>query len=872
MLIHELQKRVLLCDGGMGTLIQARNLDPEKDFLGLENCLEILLYTQPAVIQDIHRAYLKVGADCIETNTFGANQVVLSEYNFHELDLSSVTVANAKAPLNTVYQLNLTAALLAREIAQEFAAPERPRFVLGSMGPGTKLPSLGQISYAELVDAYVDQARGLLDGKVDAFLLETNADLLTIKAVIQACRIAKVERNDTLTPIFAQVTLEASRRTLIGSDINCVVATLAAMKVDGIGLNCGLGPAEMFESIRNLSEVWPGLISVMPNAGLPLVNHGEITYPLTADELAQWHRRLIEECGVNLVGGCCGTTPDHIAAVRKMLDQRLSSKPKMRRVMLEAAVSSSFISVPLRQENAVFSIGERTNANGSKLFREFLCAERFDNLLSIAKEQAKQGAHALDVCVAYAGRNEAADMERFILLLRGQVETPLVIDSTEPNVIEAGLKLLGGKSIINSINFEDGEWKNTAILKIAQQFGAAVIGLTIDESGMAKTVNHKIEIAKRLYEIAVKRYQLFPADLLIDPLTFTIGTGSFDDREHGINTLNAIQQISQIFPECSTLLGVSNISFGLQPAAREVLNSIFLHHARKVGLTAAVIHQAKIVPLHTIPQMQAEAAEDLIFNRWRNGRDPLQYFIELFTETTKKERKKLRSKTVAEALAQCIIEGNKQDLEPLLKEALLKYSPLEIVNSYLLPGMRTVGELFALGQTQLPFVLQSAETMKAAITYLEPMMQSTENKYRGVLILATVKGDVHDIGKNLVDIILANNGFKIINLGIKQPIENMLAVLREHQADAIGMSGLLVKSTMIMKENLEIMRSLGVDIPVILGGAALTRNFVEQECRSAYGNNSVYYARDAFDGLKLMDQIVTNRFKITHKCASSSSD
>lgn len=857
MLIDELQKRVLLCDGGHGTLLQALNLDVKKDLLGLENCFEILSYTRPEIMQDLHRAYLQVGADCIETDTFGANQVVLAEYNFSELDLSSFKIAHA-APLNTVYQLNLTAAELAREVAQEFATPERPRFVLGSMGPGTKLPSLGQIAYDELVDAYVDQARGLLDGKVDAFLLETNADLLTIKALLQACRIAKGERHDTTTPIFAQVTLDASHRTLIGSDINCIVTSLAAMKVDGIGLNCGLGPAEMFAPVRNLSEVWPGLISVMPNAGLPIVNNGSITYPLTPDELAAWQKRFIEECGVNLVGGCCGTTPAHIAAVRKMLDQRADTKPKTRAVILEPAVSSAFVSVPIHQENAVFAIGERTNANGSKQFRELLCAEKFDDLLAIAKEQEKQGSHALDVCVAYAGRREVTDMEHFISLLRGQVQTPVVIDSTEPKVIAAGLKLLGGKSIINSINFEDGEEKTTTVLNIARQFGAAVIGLTIDEEGMAKGVERKIAIAKRLYETAVTRHQLAPADLFIDPLTFTICTGSADDREHGINTLAAIRQISQMFPECQTLLGVSNVSFGLKPEAREVLNSIFLHHAREAGLTAAVIHRAKILPLHLIPKEQAEAAEDLIFNRWREKRDPLQHFIGLFAGVTKKEQKKLRSKKIGEALAECIIEGNKQELELLLKEALVQYSPLEIINAHLLPGMKTVGELFASGQTQLPFVLQSAETMKAAITCLEPFMQQGEKQYRGVMILATVKGDVHDIGKNLVDIILSNNGFKIINLGIKQPLENIVAALKEHQADALGMSGLLVKSTLIMKENLIALRELGINLPIILGGAALTREFVEGECRNAYGCDHVYYAGDVFDGLKWMEEIIKN--------------
>jgi len=855
MLLQELKKRVLLCDGAHGTLLQAYNFDVTQDLLGLENCFEILNYTRPSVIQDIHRAYLNAGADCIETDTFGANNVVLSEYQFSKLDLSSLKIPSARAALNTIYQLNLTAAWLAREVVQEFSTLEHPRFVLGSIGPGTKLPSLGQIAYDELVAAYLDQARGLLDGKIDAFLLETHADLLTLKAVIQACRIAKAERRDITTPIFAQVTLAASQRTLIGSDINCIVAALAAMKVDGIGLNCSLGPAEMFAPLKDLGAIWPGFISVMPNAGLPVINDNIVTYSLTPEELAAWHERFIAECGVNLVGGCCGTTPEHIARVRDMLNKRVTPKPRSRCIGLNAEISSSFMAVPLRQENAVFAIGERTNANGSKIFRDFLCAEKFDDLLAIAKEQAKQGAHALDICVAYAGRNEASDMTRLISLLRGQVSIPLIIDSTDVQVISAGLKLLGGKSVINSINFEEGDEKCAAILKLAQQFGAAVIGLTIDEKGMAKNLAHKIAIAQRLYDVAVKRYQLAPGDLFIDPLTFTIATGSEDDRGHGINTLNAIRQIKRLFPQCQTLLGVSNISFGLQPQAREVLNSVFLHHAIQAGLTSAVINQAKIVPLHVISQEQMQAAEDLIFNRWRE-RDPLQRFIELFADIKQKEQKKKPPQNIAAALVQCVVEGNKQDLEALLNQALQQYLPLDIVNLHLLSGMKTVGHLFAEGRTQLPFVLQSAETMKAAITYLEPQLRQLDKRYRGTLVLATVQGDVHDIGKNLVDIILSNNGFKIINLGIKQPLESIIAAFKEHRADAIGMSGLLVKSTLIMRENLAALRNLGIDIPVILGGAALTRSFVEQECRQAYGSDKVFYAEDAFAGLRLMEEVI----------------
>ncbi|OGT21339.1 MAG: hypothetical protein A3C55_03370 [Gammaproteobacteria bacterium RIFCSPHIGHO2_02_FULL_42_13] len=839
-ILDQLKQKVLLCDGAHGTLLQQRKFDVKADFLGLENCYDILNQTRPDIITDIHRDYLMAGADCIETDTFSANKIVLADFNI----------------VDKVYELNLTAAKLTRKIADEFSTDQNPRFVIGSMGPGTKLPSLDQVTYDELVDSYAEQARGLLDGQVDLLLLETHQDLLTLKAAVWGCHIAKQERQSN-TPIFAQVTLESTGTTLVGSDMHCVITSLSALPIDGIGLNCGLGPAEMSEHVKNLSAHWSGFISVMPNAGLPILVDGQTTYPLQPEEFTRWQQRFVNEFGANLIGGCCGTTPKHIAALRVMLDGRKTQQPVARHIISESAVSSLFNSVTLRQENAVFAIGERANANGSKKFRALLCAEDFDSMAAIAKAQTKEGACALDICTAYVGRNEQADMTKFIALLRGQVTLPLVIDSTNVEVIANSLKLLGGKSIINSINFEDGEEKALAIINLAKQFGAAVIGLTIDENGMAKTLRDKIKIAKRLYDFAVTQHQLPASDLLIDHLTFTICTGTDDDREHAITTLEAIKQLSQLLPECQILLGLSNVSFGLTPVARRVLNSVVLHHAQQNGLNAAIMHASKIMPLHKIPDDQLHAAENLIFNRREDNADPLLHFINLLKGQTDTDVKKTALTKIEDVLKQHIIDGNKQNLKQDLDIALKQYSPADVINQILLDGMKTVGEYFGGGQMQLPFVLQSAETMKAAVKYLEPLMTTHTAQSKGTMVLATVKSDVHDIGKNLVDIILSNNGYTVINIGIKQSVQQIIDAAKKHNADVIGMSGLLVNSTIIMKENLEEMQRQQIHIPVILGGAALTRDYVEKDCQQVLGDkNKVYYAKDAFAGLQLMDEIL----------------
>ena len=839
--VAALQQRVLLCDGGTGTLIQARTWDLERDFLGLENCSEVLVLTRPDFIEEVHHAYLAAGADCVETNTFGANRVVLAEFDL--------------APRS--YEINQRAARIARATADRFSTEARPRYVLGSIGPGTKLPSLGHIDYDTLEASYAEQAQGLLDGGVDALLLETHQDLLTLKAAINGCREARSRVGREDVAILAQITVETTGTLLVGSDINAAIVTLAAMGVDGIGLNCATGPAEMAEHIKTLGETWPGLISVMPNAGLPLLVDGHTEYPLGPSELAYWQSRFVEEDGVNLIGGCCGTTPAHIAALRAMLDARPKQAPKTRTVALTPSVASLYTAVPLRQENAIFAIGERSNANGSKKFRDLLNREDWDALTELGREQVKEGSHALDVCVAYVGRPESADMAQVITRYRSQNTVPLMIDSTEIGVLESALKLIGGKPIINSINFEDGEEKAARVLQLARRFGAAVVALTIDEQGMAKEVEHKLAIARRLYEFAVHRHGLPPGDLLFDPLTFTICTGVEEDRRHAISTLDAIAAIRTEMPDCQIMLGLSNVSFGLKPAARAVLNSVFLHHAMARGMTSAIIHVSKIEPLHRIDPQQRAAAEALIFDDHLDGRDPLLHFIGLFKDTGVKEVRKSTATNIEEVLKQRIIDGNRKGLEQDLTRALEKYSPLEIINTLLLDGMRVVGELFGSGQMQLPFVLQSAETMKAAVAHLNQFMEKADGAAKGKLVIATVKGDVHDIGKNLVDIILTNNGYQVINLGIKQPLHAILEAYHAHAADAIGMSGLLVKSTVIMKENLTEMARLGIQAPVLLGGAALTRRYVEQDCCAAYTRaDAVHYAKDAFAGLHLMDAIM----------------
>ncbi len=713
-----------------------------------------------------------------------------------------------------------------------------------------------------MLASYAEQVRGLLDprGGIDGLLIETAQDLLQCKCAVAAATDVQRELGiwdtDRRVPIFVQVTVEATGTMLLGSDIAAALAALDPLPIVGIGLNCATGPREMAEHVRYLSHHSRKLISVVPNAGLPIIENGETLFPLTPQGLATAARQFVEEDGVNIVGGCCGTTPEHVRAVVEAIGTRA---PRERNPEVLSQIASLYSAVDLRQESSVLSIGERTNANGSKRFREMLAAEEWDGLVSWARSEVRSGAHVLDVCVDYVGRDGVADMREVVSRYVQQVSVPLVLDSTQADVLEAGLKLSGGKCIVNSINFEDGEKRLQDVCPLVKRFGAAVIGLTIDEEGMAKTADRKLAIAERLYQRCTETYGIAPTDILFDPLTFTICTGNDDDRRLGLETLDGIRLIAERFPECGLLLGLSNVSFGLKPEARQVLNSVFLHEARERGLTAAILHPSGIRPRHRIPDEQWEAALDLIYDRRREGYDPLLSFIGLFPDDAgPRQRVAMENLTVEEMLRNHIVDGEKRDLEKHLDEALERYTALEIINDHLLGGMKIVGELFGSGQMQLPFVLQSAEVMKQAVGYLEPHMERVEGQVRGKLVLATVKGDVHDIGKNLVDIILTNNGYRVINLGIKQPISNIIDAWIEHEADAIGMSGLLVKSVGVMKENLEELNARGITVPVLVGGAALTRPYAETELRNTY-EGRLYYGKDAFEGLHIMQAIAEGR-------------
>ncbi|HKS89335.1 MAG TPA: methionine synthase [Stellaceae bacterium] len=844
-LLDYLADRVLLCDGAMGTRVQAANLDIDRDFQGHENCTEILNESRPDLIREIHRSYLEAGCDALQTNSFGGSPITLAEFGIAD----------------KAFDLNRRAAELAREAIAEFAHDGRTRFVLGSLGPGTRLPSLGHISYQEVEDALRVQSAGLIAGGIDGLVIETCQDPLQIKAAVNGAKRACAEASQDI-PILVSVTVETTGSLLVGTDIAAAATVIRALDVPVVGLNCATGPREMAEHVKWLGDNWPGHISVQPNAGLPELIDGRTRYPLSPRELAQWLERFVLEDGVNFIGGCCGTEAAHIAALDQMLRRigrdRPRPLPKQRNAAWTPSAASLYGQVPLRQENAYLSIGERCNANGSRAFRRLQEAGDWEGCVEIGREQVKEGSHALDLCTAFVGRDETAEMGEIVSRMRGAINAPLVIDSTEYPVLDAALKLYGGKPIINSINFEDGEEAANKRLTLAKRFGAAVIALTIDEQGMAKEAADKLRIAERLYDFAVNKHGLPASDLLFDPLTFTICTGNADDRRLGLNTLEAIAAIRERMPECQIILGLSNISFGLNPPARQVLNSVFLQHALDRGLTGAILHFSKILPLHRIPEEEVRVAEDLIFDRRRDGYDPLQAFIALFEDRiAEKSEKKGRPEKLEERLAQRIVDGDRQGLEADLDLAMQSYKPLDIINDILLSGMKTVGDLFGAGKMQLPFVLQSAETMKAAVKHLEPFMERVAGQEKGTVVLATVRGDVHDIGKNLVDIILTNNGYRVVNLGIKQPIASILEAAKEHGAQAIGMSGLLVKSTVVMRENLEEMSRQGLDLPVMLGGAALTRRYVEEDCVKAYAAGRVAYARDAFDGLALMDRIVS---------------
>jgi 5-methyltetrahydrofolate--homocysteine methyltransferase len=842
-----LADRVLVADGAMGTMLQAADLTLD-DFEGHEGCNEVLNVTRPDVVRDVHRAYLEAGADCVETNTFGANLGNLGEYGIVE----------------RIREFSEAGAALARQAADEWSTPDRPRFVLGSVGPGTKLPTLGHVSYATLRDAYQENAAGLLAGGVDAIIVETCQDLLQAKAALLGARRAMAERGRDV-PLIGHVTVETTGTMLLGSEIGAALTALQPLGLDLIGLNCATGPAEMTEHLRYLSRHAGVALSVMPNAGLPQLTADGAEYPLTPDELAEALHRFVTEYGAALVGGCCGTTPTHIRAVSQRLR---GAEPARRSAQADAGVSSLYHHTPFAQDASVLMVGERTNANGSKAFREAMLAGDFQSCVEIARDAARDGSHLLDLCVDYVGRDGAADMREIAGRFATASTLPIMLDSTEPAVIEAGLSMLGGRCVVNSVNFEDGDGPGSRyqrVMPIVREHGAAVVALTIDEEGQARTAEWKVRVAGRLIEDLTGRWGMSLSDILLDCLTFPISTGQEETRRDAIETIEAIRQISQRYPGANFTLGVSNVSFGLNPAARQVLNSVFLHECRQAGLTSAIVHASKILPISRIPEEQREVALDLVYDRRREGYDPLQRFIELFegvdaASARASRAEELAALPLAERLARRIVDGEPSGLTEDLDAALVDRPALEIINDTLLEGMKTVGELFGSGQMQLPFVLQSAEVMKAAVAYLEPHMDKADDAGKGTIVLATVKGDVHDIGKNLVDIILSNNGYTVVNIGIKQPVTAILDAAEQHDADAIGMSGLLVKSTVVMKENLEEMSTRGVASrwPVLLGGAALTRAYVEDDLRSAYPGR-VHYARDAFEGLSLMDRVMTEK-------------
>jgi len=856
--LHAPERPVLVFDGAIGTSLQAIGLTAD-DFGGpvLEGCNEHLVISRPDAVREVHRQFLDAGCDVIETDTFGAASVVLAEYGLED---RAVTI-------------NRRAAELARSTASEFSTPDQPRFVAGSMGPTTKLPTLGHIAFDDLRNAYQEQAEGLLAGGVDLFIVETCQDVLQIKSALQGIERA-FSALGVRRPLMVSVTMETTGTILVGSDIAAVVAILEPFPIDVLGLNCATGPEQMKEHIRYLSEHSPFVLSCIPNAGLPENVDGVAHYRLRPMELRMQLLHFVEDLGVQVVGGCCGTTPDHVRALAEMADG-LRPKPRSIRKSLEQSLrpclgyepsaASIYGTAAYHQDQSFLIIGERLNASGSRKVRDLLATEDWDGLVALARGQVKENAHILDVNIDYVGRDGEHDMRELVSRLVTNVTLPLMLDSTEWQKMEAGLKVAGGKSILNSTNYEDGEERFFRVLRLARDYGAGIVIGTIDEQGMARTADAKFDIAKRAYRDAFE-FGIPAREIFYDPLALPISTGIEEDRRNGIETIEAIRRICSNLPGVHVLLGVSNISFGLSPAARITLNSVFLHDCCEAGMDAAIVSPAKILPLAKVSTEHQQVCRDLIHDRRRfDGEacvyDPLTELTRLFEGVSAKETRastaSLKELPIKERLKQYIIDGERIGLEGALDEALGNYPPLEIVNTFLLDGMKVVGELFGSGQMQLPFVLQSAQIMKAAVAYLEPHMEKSEGggSTKAKFLIATVKGDVHDIGKNLVDIILTNNGYQVINLGIKQEVNTIIEAQKVHQADCIAMSGLLVKSTAFMKDNLTAFNEAGIDVPVVLGGAALTPRFVNRDCAEVY-NGKVLYGRDAFTDLHFMDAYV----------------
>ena len=837
-----IESGIFVLDGAMGTAVQAMDIDVHRDYLDRENCTDILTKSRPDIVRKIHDSFLEVGVHAVETNTFGANRLVLSEFD---------SEAGSWA-----YELNVASAKIAREACD---SADGDRFVLGSMGPGTKLISLGQTTWDNMLDSYTEQAKGLIEGGVDAFLIETCQDVLQVKCAINACMsaMASVGKSTDDFPILVSITIETTGTMLVGSDLQTVVHALQPYPILSIGLNCATGPELMEPHVAWLSEHWKGYISIVPNAGLPELVDGCAHFPLSPHAYSTAMKRFVEQYGVNIVGGCCGTTPKHLSAFM----QQIPAVAKRTLKTLMPSATSLYNPVEFKQDTSILIVAERTNANGSRKFKRLLEEEQWDGLVDMAREELEGGSHVLDVCVDYVGRDGVADLDELVGRLVQQVDAPIMLDSTDAKAIEAGLKRAGGRCIVNSINLEDGEQRLDEICPLLQSFGATAVALTIDEEGMAKTARRKVEIAQRLHDLYTKKWGLQSSDMMIDVLTFTIATGMEADRKLAVETLDAIEVISKVLPECGLLLGVSNVSFGLKPTARKVLNSVFLHEAIQRGLTSAIVHASKIMPKHKIADEQWSSAIDLIYDNRTEDFDPLIHFLSLFEEDVAEEEVEQVDLPLHEQLQKYILDGKKEGLERVLEEALRQWPALTIINDYLLAGMKTVGELFGLGQMQLPFVLQSAEVMKRAVSYLEPHMEKGESVGKGKIVLATVAGDVHDIGKNLVDIILSNNGYTVFNIGIRKTIDEIMESCIENNADAVGMSGLLVKSVGVMEKNLHALNSQNITTPVMLGGAALTRHWAESHLRSIY-KGPLYYGRDAFEALSVCDKLVAGKLDV----------
>lgn len=869
-LIDAMHRRVLIWDGAMGTQTQGYDLDIESDYMGCENCPDVLCLSRPDVIEEIHSAYLAAGADVVTTNTFGAAAHTLGEF-----DLA-----------HRAEELAFAGASIARKAADRFSTPDKPRFVAGSLGPGTKLITLGQISFDDMRDSYADAARGLILGGADAVLLETCQDLLQIKAAIAGITKAQASLHiepDSI-PILVSITIEQTGTMLVGPSIEAAIEALRPLPIASLGLNCATGPVEMVRTVRTLASKWDRLITVMPNAGLPALIQGKTIYPLTSQGFHDAMEIFLREGLINAVGGCCGTTPEHIKHLADLVAKTpLGQRPTP--VMIPAC-SSLYSAVEYRQDASFLIVGERCNSSGSRAFKRLLEEQDFEGICSLAKNQVKDGSHILDVNVDVAGRNGPEDMHQVISRLVRQADAPLMLDSTYPGVIESGLKSAGGKCIINSANFEDGQDKFDQFCKLAKDYGAALVIGTIDEDpleAMARTADRKLEIATRAINRATQVHGLKVSDIFIDPLVLPISTGLDSDRRSALALIDGTRRIAEAFPEVQLTCGLSNVSFGLKPVARTILNAVFLHELVQVGMSSAIVHASKIIPLNRIPDEQKAAALNLIYDRRDQSIggtglpdritdtkfDPLDALIDLFMDATEETNTtSIADLPLDERLRKHIIDGENEFLEDSLAQARKLYTPLEIINNHLLDGMKTVGELFGSGQMQLPFVLQSAQVMKKSVSILEPFMDKADVQSKGSIVLATVKGDVHDIGKNLVDILLTNNGFTVHNLGIKQPIADILKAFKETNAHAIGLSGLLVKSVNVMEDNLRELNTQGIKVPVLLGGAALTRSYAEGHLSSVYEGN-LHYAKDAFDGLDTMNAIMSGKSEQLLQAASA---